>query len=71
MIKTLTFNSSSFSIYNKKIVKNMLPNNIIRDYDLEFFVADLKIIKDLVIYQSESKNVKIEVLYDDENFWLT
>ena len=71
MIKTLTFNSSSVSIYNKKIVKNMLPNNIIRDYDLEFFVADLKIIKDLVIYQSESKNVKIEVLYDDENFWLT
>ena len=31
----------------------------------------LKLLKDLVIYQSENKNVKIEVLYDDENFWLT
>lgn len=32
---------------------------------------NLKILKDLVIYQSENGNVKIEVLYDNENFWLT
>jgi len=34
-------------------------------------VTDLKLLKDLVIYQNENSSVKIEVLYDNENFWLT
>ena len=28
-------------------------------------------LKDLILYQSENGNVKIEVLYDNEDFWLT
>ena len=28
-------------------------------------------LKDLILYQSENGNVQIEVLYDNENFWLT
>ena len=28
-------------------------------------------IKDLILYQSENGNVQIEVLYDNEDFWLT
>lgn len=28
-------------------------------------------LKDLILYQSENTNKSIEVLYDDENFWLT
>lgn len=28
-------------------------------------------LKDIVFYQNKTGNVKIEVLYDDENFWLT
>ena len=27
--------------------------------------------KDLILYQSENGNVQIEVLYDNEDFWLT
>ena len=31
-----------------------------------------KIIKDLIIYQSQSnENISVEVLYDSEDFWLT
>lgn len=29
------------------------------------------IFKDLILYQSENGNVQVEVLYDNENFWLT
>ena len=28
-------------------------------------------LKDLILYQSENTNKTIEVLYDDEDFWLT
>ena len=28
-------------------------------------------LKDIIFYQNQTGNVKIEVLYDDENFWLT
>ena len=28
-------------------------------------------LKDLILYQSENGNVQIEVLYDNEDFWLT
>ena len=28
-------------------------------------------LKDIIFYQNKAGNVKIEVLYDDENFWLT
>ena len=28
-------------------------------------------LKDIIFYQNKTGNVKIEVLYDDENFWLT
>ena len=28
-------------------------------------------LKDLILYQSESGNVQIEVLYENEDFWLT
>ena len=28
-------------------------------------------LKDIVFYQNKTGNVKIEVLYDNENFWLT
>ncbi len=28
-------------------------------------------LKDLILYQSENTNKTIEVLYDDEYFWLT
>lgn len=28
-------------------------------------------LKDLILYQSENGNVQVEVLYDNENFWLT
>lgn len=28
-------------------------------------------LKDLILYQSENENVQIEVLYDNEDFWLT
>ncbi len=28
-------------------------------------------LKDLIIYQSENTNKSIEVLYDNEDFWLT
>lgn len=29
------------------------------------------IFKDLILYQSENGNVQVEVLYDNEDFWLT
>lgn len=28
-------------------------------------------LKDLILYQSENTNKSIEVLYDNEDFWLT
>ena len=28
-------------------------------------------LKDLILYQSENGNVQIEVLYNNEDFWLT
>ena len=28
-------------------------------------------LKDLIIYQSQNNNVSVEVLYDNEDFWLT
>ena len=28
-------------------------------------------LKDLILYQSENENVQIEVLYENEDFWLT
>ncbi len=28
-------------------------------------------LKDLILYQSENGNVQVEVLYDNEDFWLT
>lgn len=31
----------------------------------------LDIFKDLILYQSENGNVQVEVLYDNEDFWLT
>ena len=34
-------------------------------------MAVVKELYDLIIYQSENNNVKVEVLYDEENFWLT
>ena len=32
---------------------------------------NLNTLKDLILYQSENGNIKVEVLYENENFWLT
>ena len=32
---------------------------------------NLNTLKDLILYQSENGNVQVEVLYDNEDFWLT
>ena len=32
---------------------------------------NLNTLKDLILYQSENGNVQVEVLYENENFWLT
>lgn len=34
-------------------------------------MANLEELRDLIIYQSKNNNVSIEVLYDEEDFWLT
>ena len=34
-------------------------------------MSNIEKLRDLIMYQSENNNVMIEVLYDDENFWLT
>ena len=34
--------------------------------------GDIKNLKDLIIYQSQNnENISVEVLYDEEDFWLT
>ena len=32
---------------------------------------NINTLKDLILYQSENGNVQVEVLYDNEDFWLT
>ena len=32
---------------------------------------NINTLKDLILYQSENSNVQVEVLYDNEDFWLT
>ena len=34
-------------------------------------MSNIEKLRDLIVYQSENNNVMIEVLYDEENFWLT
>ena len=34
-------------------------------------MSNIEKLRDLIMYQSENNNVMIEVLYDDEDFWLT
>ena len=34
-------------------------------------MSNIEKLRDLIMYQSENNTVMIEVLYDDENFWLT
>ncbi|MDO5568991.1 MAG: RhuM family protein, partial [bacterium] len=34
-------------------------------------MSNINTLKDLIIYQSETNNIKVEVLYDEEDFWLT
>ena len=34
-------------------------------------MANIEDLRDLIIYQSKNKNVSIEVLYNEEDFWLT
>ena len=34
-------------------------------------MSNIEKLRDLIMYQSENNNVMIEVLYDEEHFWLT
>jgi len=39
---------------------------------VEFELSNIENLKDLIIYQSQNnENISIEVLYNDEDFWLT
>ena len=39
---------------------------------MEFELSNIENLKDLIIYQSQNnENISIEVLYNDEDFWLT
>lgn len=57
-------------LYKLNIIPHKQYTNI--DFNIETYISNIDKEKDLIIYQSQNnENISIEVLYNEEDFWLT